>query len=110
MLQPTRDWVLVKPDEYLEHASSVIKVAPRDGVIVTSQEQFGRVGVVLAVGPGRKDKYGTLHPTTVKPGDRVAWGEFKHQEWHEEGKCFLIMEADVCGVLETEDAAQEVSQ
>ncbi len=30
-------------------------------------------GVVVAVGPGKRDKLGRLHPVEVKPGDRVKF-------------------------------------
>lgn len=103
MFRPMWDRVLVKPDEALGHASALIAVAPRDGKIVESQQQFGRRGVVVAVGPGKRTKKHVTVPLVVKPGDIVYFGEFVNTEIDlPTGKHFVIQEADICGV---EDAA-----
>ena len=98
MFQPRGDRILVKPDPVLEHATATgIVVVPRNGEIVESAKQFGRTGTVVAVGPGKKDKKGNIHPLTVKEGDRIYFGEFIYQQFHD---CYLMQEADVCGVID----------
>jgi chaperonin GroES len=104
--RPFADRILVKPDAAIEHASTVgLVVAARDGKIVESQQQFGRRGTVVAVGPGKRTKKGITMPPTVKPGDIVYFGEFVNTELDlPEGKHFVIQEADITGV---EDAADQ---
>ena len=97
--RPKFDRVLVKPDEAMTHASELIQIATRDGRIVDSQDQFGRRGVVIAVGEGKRDRKGKVHPLTVEPGDIVYFGEFINTEIDlPEGKHFVIQEADITGV------------
>jgi chaperonin GroES len=98
--RPLADRILVKPDEAIEHASTVgIVVAPRDGKIVESQTQFGRRGKVIAAGPGKRDKKGNTHPLTVKEGDVVYYGEFVNTELEIAGEIYnLIQEADITGI------------
>jgi len=100
IFKPFADRILVKPDPALEHASQVgILVAPRDGKIVESQQQFGRRGTVVAVGPGKRGKRGNVLPNTVQVGDKVYWGEFISQEVDlPDGKHFVIQEADITAV------------
>lgn len=101
--RPFADRVLVLPDDQISHASTLIQIAARDGRIVNSQEQFGRRGTVIAIGPGKRDRKGTIHPLTVKPGDKVYFGEFQNAQFDLNGrKHFVIQEADITGV---EDAA-----
>ena len=108
MFRPFRDRVLVRPDDAIVHASSVIQVAARDGKIVDSQQQFGRRGTVVAVGPGKRDKKGNVHPLSIAPGDVVYFGEFINTEIDlPTGKHFVVQEADITGV---EDAAEKVHQ
>ena len=108
MFRPLRDRVLVRPDDAIVHASELIQIAVRDGKIVDSDKQFGRRGVVVAIGPGKRDRKGNVHPLTVQPGDIVYFGEFMNTEVDlPEGKHFVIQEADITGV---ENAAQEISQ
>lgn len=59
---------------------------------VASQEQFGRKGKVVAIGPEVEE---------IKVGDVVLWGEFDYKNWEENGKKFQIIgESDICAVLE----------
>lgn len=103
MMQPRADRILVKPDEYLAHASEVgLVIPPRDGRIIDSQSQFGRTGTIVAVGPGKRDKNGHIHPLVCKTGDRVYWGEFQHPQYEDEDgtKYYVLQEADICGVID----------
>ena len=52
-------------------------------------------GIVLAVGPGKKDE-----PTTVKVGDTVIYGNYSGTEIQLDGKEVLIMkESDIFAVV-----------
>lgn len=100
MIIPTDDRIVVLPDEWREDVTVsgiVVKVSTH----ITSQEQLGNTGVIVSVGPGKRDKSGKRRPLDVREGDRVLFGEFKHREHHEDGKRYLIMqEADICAVLD----------
>lgn len=98
---PKADRILVKPDDVLEHVSAAgIVIAAKDG-IVTSQEQWGRSGTVIAVGPGKTTRKGELLPVEVKPGDRVLFGQFQYQRIKENGETFLVMQdKDLTGVFD----------
>jgi chaperonin GroES len=83
-LKPLADRVLVQPAEAEEKTAS--------GIIIpdTAKEKPMR-GVVIAVGPGKKDE-----PTTVKVGDTVLYGKYSGTEIQVEGIDYLMMkEADI---------------
>lgn len=100
MIQPTEDRIVVKPDEMRDdvtEARIVVKVTQT----VESKRHLGKTGVVVAVGPGKRNSAGHRVPLVLNVGDRIVFGEFEHREHREDGKRYLIMqEADVCGVLE----------
>jgi chaperonin GroES len=98
MLRPTQDYILVRP---LERQQSKT-------IAVVSYEKHCR-GEVLAVGPGKHDKKGRLHPLDAKPGDIIAFGDgnFDFYPKHYDGlECLrIIQEADIVGILEDEPSA-----
>lgn len=100
MIQPTEDRIVVEPDEMrddITDAGIVVKVSQT----IESKRHLGKTGVVVAVGPGKRNRAGERMPLSLRPGDRIVFGEFEHREHREDGKRYLIMqEADVCGVLE----------
>ena len=57
-------------------------------------------GEVVAVGPGLRDKDGTLHPPAVAVGDRVLFGKWSGTEIKLDGEELVVMkESDIFGVL-----------
>ena len=100
--EPKGDRILVRPDAAIEHATTTgIVIAPRDGKIIDSQNQFGRTGTVMAVGPGKKTKKGETLPVEVAVGDRVMWGEFMHPTARINGEVhFILSDKDITGVFE----------
>jgi chaperonin GroES len=57
-------------------------------------------GEVVAVGPGLRDKAGTLHPLSVRVGDRVLFGKWSGSEIKLNGEELVVMkESDIFGVL-----------
>lgn len=87
-ITPLADRVLVEPAPAEEKTAS--------GIIIpdTAKEKPQR-GVVIAVGPGKKDE-----PTTVKVGDNVLYGKYSGTEISVEGKDYLIMrESDIYAIV-----------
>lgn len=62
--------------------------------IPESAQQTSLECEVVAVGPGRRLENGTIHPTTLKPGDRVFIGIFKWSQFEIDGVQHLIMRED----------------
>lgn len=87
-IKPLADRVLVEP------AAAEQKTA--GGIIIpdTAKEKPQK-GIVVAVGPGKKDE-----PMTVKIGDNILYGKYAGTELSHEGKDYLIMrEADIVAVI-----------
>lgn len=75
----------------------------KGGIILpdTAQEK-PKEGEVVAIGPGTRDDEGTLHPLTVKVGDRVLFSSYAGTEIKEtdaEEEYLILSEDDVLGVL-----------
>lgn len=79
----------------------LVEAAPAEertafGIIIpdTAKEKPQR-GVVVAVGPGKKDE-----PLTVKVGDTVLYGKYAGTEITVEGQEYLIMrESDIFAIV-----------
>lgn len=92
--QPLRDHIVVLQDPIRQDVSSVGLVIPASKGIVQSQTQLGRTGIVIACGPD-------IDADQLKPGDRIAYGEFMYPEIHDGAKTYLVLrDKDVCGVCE----------
>ncbi len=64
-------------------------------IIPDTAKEKPQEGVVVAVGPGKKDE-----PMTVKVGDRVLYGKYAGTEIHIDGKDYLIMrESDIYAII-----------
>lgn len=95
------DRILVLPIEDADKTES--------GIILhqTSKDELYE-GVVLSAGKGMRDKDGVFIPLEIKVGDHVFYGKFAGQEVIIKGRKLLIMrEADVYGVFEGEDLAEQ---
>ncbi len=71
------------------------------GIIIpdTAQEKPSE-GKVVAVGPGARQKDGSLVPLELKTGDRILFGKWSGTEATIDGEELLIMqESDVMGVI-----------
>lgn len=75
----------------------------KGGIILpdTAQEK-PKEGEIVAVGPGLRDEEGSIHPLTVKVGDKVLFSsyagtEIKDNETDEE--YLILSEEDILGVL-----------
>ena len=93
-LRPLADRVIVKRVENETKTASGI-------VIPDSAAEKPDQGEVLAVGPGKKNDKGELHPVSVKVGDRVLFGKYAGQTVKVDGEELLVMrEEDIMGVVE----------
>jgi len=96
-IQPTGDRVLVKREGMPDKKSP-------GGIIIpdTATKEKSKLGVVLAVGPGRVSDEGKLIPMSVKPGAKVVFNagwdnEIEMGEQDEE--YFLVKESDILAVI-----------
>ena len=62
-----------------------------------SAQEKPRQGKVLAVGPGKVDEQGKIHPMDVKVGDQVLFSSYSGTEYNEE--CMILSEEDILAVL-----------
>lgn len=88
MIKPLADRVLVEPKEAETKTASGLYIPD------TAKEK-PQQGVVIAVGPGKKDE-----PMEVKVGDTVLYGKYSGTEVSYEGKKYLIMkQSDILATL-----------
>jgi len=87
-IKPLADRVIIEP------AAAEVKTA--GGIIIpNTAKEKPQKGIVLAVGPGKKDE-----PMTVKVGDNVLYGKYSGTEIVVEGKDYLIMrESDIVAIV-----------
>lgn len=87
-VKPLADRVLVEP--------AVAESKTVGGIIIpdTAKEKPQK-GIVVAVGPGKKDE-----PLMVKEGDQVLYGKYAGTEISVEGKDYLILrESDILAII-----------
>lgn len=87
-IKPLSDRVLVEPAEAETKTASGI-------IIPDTAKEKPQKGIVIAVGPGKKDE-----PITVKAGDNVLYGKYSGTEITVDGKDYLIMrESDIYAII-----------
>lgn len=87
-IKPLADRVLVQPMEAEQKTAAGI-------IIPDTAKEKPQQGVVVAVGPGKKDE-----PMSVKVGDKVLYGKYSGSELEIEGAKYLIMrESDIFAIL-----------
>ena len=94
MLRPLRDQIVIKPLE--RNASELVQVI---------HHEKPNLGIVVAVGPGSRNKKGQIVPIDLKVGDTVRYGTsaeyLSYPEYWEGRQRFLVLqEADICFVQE----------
>jgi chaperonin GroES len=71
-------------------------------IIPDTAKEKPQEGKIIAVGPGKRDKDGTLIPPNVKAGDRVLFAKWAGTELTIDGQEYMIMkEDDILGVIES---------
>ena len=87
-IRPLADRVIIEP--------AAAETTTASGIIIpdTAQEKPQK-GMVVAVGPGKKDE-----PMTVNVGDVVLYGKYSGTEFKYENCDYLIMrEADIMAIV-----------
>jgi len=102
-LRPLQDRVLIR--------RVVAETKTPGGIVIPDTAQEKPVeGEVLAVGPGRRDDAGKLHPLDIKPGDRVLFGKWSGSEIKLAGEDLIVMkETDILGVLDDAVATRKAA-
>jgi len=102
-LRPLQDRVLVRRVEP--------ETKSPGGIFIPDTAQEKPVeGEVVAVGPGKRGKDGTLHPLDVKSGDRVLFGKWSGTEIKLDGEELMIInEAEIMGVVDRAVATQQAA-
>ena len=87
-IKPLADRVLVEPAEAEQKTAGGI-------IIPDTAKEKPQKGVIVAVGPGKKDE-----PMTVKVGDTVLYGKYAGTELQLDGNTYLIMkESDIYAIM-----------
>ena len=87
-IKPLADRVLVEPAPAEEKTAAGI-------IIPDTAKEKPQKGVVVAVGPGKKDE-----PMTVSAGDNVLYGKYAGTEITIDGVNYLIMrESDIVAIV-----------
>lgn len=88
MIKPLSDRVLVEPSEAETKTAAGL-------IIPDTAKEKPQQGVVIAVGPGKKDE-----PMELKEKDVVLYGKYAGTEVSFEGKKYLIMkQSDILATL-----------
>ncbi len=92
-VRPLEDRILVRPEEGQETTISGI-------VIPDTAKEKPQEGVVLAVGPGKRNEDGDLIAIDVNEGDRVLYSKYGGTEITVDGEDLLILSSrDALAVL-----------
>ena len=87
-IKPLADRVIIEPAAAEEKTSGGI-------IIPDTAKEKPQKGIIVAVGPGKKDE-----PLTVKEGDHVLYGKYAGTEITVEGQDYLIMrESDIVAIV-----------
>ena len=102
LFRPTQDYLLVRP---LERQHS-------DTLAIITHEKHCR-GLVLAAGPGKRDKKGRLCRLDSRVGDIVHFGNGSfdfYPKFYEGNECLrIIQEADVAYIEVTAETAEKIA-
>lgn len=94
-LKPLGDRVVVEPVEQEEKTPSGI-------ILPETAKEKPQEGIIIAVGPGRRDEAGERIEMDVKEGDRVLYAKYAGTEVKLEGdkKVLILKESDILAVVE----------
>ena len=76
---------------------SLAKTTKGGILLPDSAQEKPRQGTVLAVGPGKADDHGKIHPLDVKVGDQVLFSSYSGTEYKED--TMILSEEDILAVL-----------
>ncbi len=93
-IKPLHDRVLVKRIEKDNKTKSGI-------IIPDTAKEKPQEGEVIAVGAGRRDDDGKVHPLDVKKGDKVLFGKYSGTEVKIDDQEYIILREDeILGIIE----------
>ncbi|MBV8621092.1 MAG: co-chaperone GroES [Curvibacter sp.] len=93
-IRPLHDRIVIQRSEPETKTASGI-------VLPDSAGEKPEQGIVLAVGPGRRNEHGERVKPDVNAGDRVLFGKYAGQTLKLDGKEVLVLrEEDLLGVIE----------
>ena len=94
IIRPLQDRVLVKRVESENRSAGGI-------IIPDTAKEKPLEGVVIAVGPGKRNENGERVTLDVKEGDRVLFGKYAGSEVKLNGEDHMILkESDILGILD----------
>ena len=95
-IQPLADRVLVRREEGPAVKSLSGLIMPE-----TSSKEKSKLGVVVAVGPGRISDEGKMIATSVKIGAKVVFnaGWDNEVDMHDDEEYFLVKESDILAII-----------
>ena len=103
-MRPLADRVVVEPLEGEE-------VTPGGILLPETAKEKPQQGLILSVGPGRRDEDGKIIPMDVKNGDKVLYAKYAGTEIKVEGKKLLILkESDLFAIVEGEETPKKKSK
>jgi chaperonin GroES len=86
--RPLQDRIVVKRIE-----NSAEKTA--GGLIIPdSAKEKPQEGEVVAVGNGKRDDKGVVHPVELKAGDRILFGKYSGSDIKMDGEEYMVMRED----------------
>jgi chaperonin GroES len=93
MLEPVGDNIMAKFLAVEERSKGGLYLAP-------SAQERPSVAIVIAVGPGRLMSNGDIHPTTIKPGDKILLAGFGGREKKHDGDMYVFLkEEEILAVI-----------
>lgn len=96
-IKPLGDRVLVEPIAEVEAGKT------KSGIILpeTVSKERSEQGVVLAVGPGRRDENGKMIPVAVKKGQKIVFSKYGPDEIKINDKeYYIVSESNILAVIE----------
>ena len=94
-LKPLADRLVVEPQERPEQTPSGL-------VLPETAKERPQEGIVIAVGPGRRDDNGNRIPVDVTVGDKILFAKYAGAEIKRDDKKLLILnESDVLAIVES---------
>jgi chaperonin GroES len=90
---PLHDRVLIRRIEEVEKTKGGI-------IIPDTAKEKPQEGEIVAVGSGKRDDSGKVHPLEVKAGDRVLFGKYSGTEVKFDGDEYVVLREDeILGVV-----------
>lgn len=97
MLEPVGDNIMAEFEAVEEKTKGGIYLAP------TTQERPS-IARVIAIGPGRLMSNGTIHPSSIKVGDRILLGGYGGREKEHDGKVYIFLkEEEILAVIKVKN-------